>query len=303
MESTMRELSLLEEKSKLWRKHHEEQSEMWRKYYEEEQRRIEEEYQQELVKMEEEFEKAAQKMRADFSAKRKAVLRQYYGSKVSEGTVEEPIPIRDKTQPQNDCTKTSCPKKAVSSSSVQQSVISGDRVCTSHTKREELTKTAPADFPTAVSFVRAQSPTSPSHRSDVAENESEVKTNPAKTMAFAACDVYGCCAKQNCSDVCARRRRDRKRGDRHRLKTLLFDPGGYCVLSSGTSWLDLRVPTAIYIYCSTVPPSRSRLLCSKAFRQSGRASIKNGPVQECEYLVRHQFHGGECCVQFQYACC
>ncbi|XP_062700602.1 uncharacterized protein LOC134284963 [Aedes albopictus] len=277
MESTMRELSLLEEKSKLWRKHHEEQKEFWRKYYEEEERRLEEEYQRELVKMEEEFEKAAQKMRADFSAKREAVLRQYDGSNVSEGTAEEPIPKCDKTQPQNDCSKTSCPKKVASSSSVQQSVISGDRVCTTHTK---CSKTISADS-TAVSFISTRYLTSSTHSSnrmytEIPESESKYETEAVETMVFVMCDAYETCAKQNDSDQHARRRRGRMRGDRHQLKTMLFDPGGYCgeaVERVGSIWV--YVPTAMCITGGTVLPSRSKMLSSKMLCKFKGASNEN----------------------------
>ncbi|XP_062705447.1 uncharacterized protein LOC134287544 [Aedes albopictus] len=247
MESTLRELSLLEEKSALWRKHQQEQSELRRKCYEEEQRRIEEEYQRELVKIDEEFRRAAQKMKSDFSAQRRAVLRQHNGDKVSEGTVEEPH-SNDKTQPKNDCSKTSYPKKD-SPVSVPQSAISCDEECVAHTKGGEISKIIPADS-TAVSFVSIRSLTSSANRSKRIRRCTRVYENV--TMVFSECNTYETSAKQNGSDQPARRRRGRKRGDRHQLKTLLFDPGGYCVASVervGLVWVYLPQSASTAVRC------------------------------------------------------
>ncbi|XP_062703738.1 uncharacterized protein LOC134286176 [Aedes albopictus] len=331
MKSTFEiELSLLEEKSELWRKHNEEQSELRRKYYEEENRRIEEEYQRELVKIEEDFQRAAKRMKADFSAKMKAVLRQNSGCNVSEEAAVEPAPAGDKTQPNNDCTRPSNPNKADSSeqhsqtkplskkSTVPRSVINGEPEPTSHQRRGKMTKTVSADSPTADSYVSTRSLTSSIHRSNqisakVPESQPECKTNPVQTMIF----VYETSAEQFGLDQVAcrviyqpkmeqyfhhrrrrhrrrRRRHRRKEGNRHQLKTLLFDPGGYCVAAVERVSSTCSVFTTIRFDCSTVLPSRYSLMCRKALRKfdGHKMNMRTFGGLDC-YL----FHGGECCVQ------
>ncbi|XP_062698210.1 uncharacterized protein LOC134284048 [Aedes albopictus] len=251
MDCTLRELSLLEEKNKLWRKEHAERV-----------KRMEQYYDQEIANIEEEFKRAVQKLNSDFSAQRKAILRQNSGCEVSNGAMVESIPSSDETQPKKYCTRAVDPKNADSPetssqtkllskpSTVSQSAINGDLESISHQERREITEMLSAGSPTAVSFVSIQSMTSALHklgkkqiRYSIPKNEiiydRVYDINPRKTtINFVQCFAYGVCVNYDDADQVTDRvpypmgnekqcMRGSKQSKHHRLKPLLFDPGGY----------------------------------------------------------------------------
>ncbi|XP_062715730.1 uncharacterized protein LOC134291674 [Aedes albopictus] len=285
MESVEEELSLLEKKNELWRKQYDERVKI-----------MELRYEQDLAKIDEEFREAVRKMESDFSARKEAVMRQYSGKSDCKVKVIKPNAPCDDTQPQKDCTRVSNPETAQSHehysqpmilmkiSAVSRNIGIGDR---SPQKRGANTKTIPAD------------------------SSSAHKQEKQNAMPIAARKIRVACRKphptmkeQHRHRRRRRRRRRSKQCNRHLLKILLFDPGGYHPRQA-YQWVG-RIPSVetvddrlVRLYLPRFA-STTVWCCHLKKVHYVRVTLSNS----LEFLIKimqqmnfncHQFHGGECC--------
>lgn len=239
----MRELSLLEEQDKLWRKQCEERVKCMEEYYE-----------QQLARIDEEYEKAVLKIEMEYRARKNAVLRQNNGCKISGDTVEKPIPASDKIQPPNDCTRTkppfqiiadspkqspptkSVPKQSFVSTSIRRADDPESTSCQTNEVIIKIASTADSKNSNLFAGTRAQALSTCKLLEQEKTmtmrivSENELKRTTSHQSISASCNTPAVCAKYDGSDQVVIRVESsfEKQCEYHHSVSLPFDPGGYC---------------------------------------------------------------------------